>query len=123
LEINPGNILSGGPQAGSHDFDGDHGLSAADTEFDFHPGCPAPGKKARRRNQRWREKSLQIYLPQWVYNRYVWILMGVFILGMDFWAWNKIGMLFWGIPLWVGYFVVLSTLQTIAMVYLVRKDD
>jgi len=71
----------------------------------------------------WREKSLQIYLPQWIYNRYVWILMGVFILAMDFWAWNKIGMLFWGIPLWIGYFVVLSTLQTIAMVYLVRKDD
>ena len=71
----------------------------------------------------WREKSLQIYLPQWIYNPYVWILMGVFILAMDFWAWNKIGMLFWGIPRWVGYFVVLSTLQTIAMVYIVRKDD
>ena len=69
----------------------------------------------------WREKALQIYLPRWIYNRYVWIFLGIFILGMDFWAWGKIGSLFWGIPLWAGYFVILSALQTIAMVYLVRK--
>ncbi len=70
----------------------------------------------------WREKSLQIYLPQWISNRYVWILLGIFILAMDFWAWGKIGPLAWGIPLWLGFFVVLSALQTIAMLYLVRKE-
>jgi hypothetical protein len=41
---------------------------------------------------------------------------------MDFWAWRKTDPLFWGIPLWVGYFVVLSVLQTIVMVFLMRRE-
>jgi len=69
----------------------------------------------------WRQKALEIHLPQWLFDRYVWIFLGVFILAMDFWAWEKTGPLFWGIPMWAGYFVVLSTLQTIAMIYLVRN--
>jgi len=69
----------------------------------------------------WRQKALEIHLPHWLFDRYVWIFLGVFILAMDFWAWEKTGPLFWGIPMWAGYFVVLSTLQTIAMVYLVRN--
>ncbi|MBW2705909.1 MAG: sodium:solute symporter family protein [Deltaproteobacteria bacterium] len=70
----------------------------------------------------WRENALQIHLPQWLYDRYVWILLGIFILAMDFWAWGKTDPLFWGIPLWVGYFVVLSALQTIVMVSLMRRE-
>jgi SSS family solute:Na+ symporter len=69
----------------------------------------------------WRQKALEIHLPQWLFDRHVWVFLGVFILAMDFWAWEKTGPLFWGIPMWAGYFVVLSTLQTIAMVYLVRN--
>jgi hypothetical protein len=70
----------------------------------------------------WRKNALQIHLPQWLYDRYVWILLGIFILAMDFWAWRKTYPLFWGIPLWVGYFVVLSAIQTIVMVSLMRKE-
>jgi solute:Na+ symporter, SSS family len=70
----------------------------------------------------WRGKILRIYLPRWIYNPYAWIFLGVFILAMDVWAWERIGPLVWGIPLWSGYFVALSALQTIAMVYLVRKE-
>ncbi len=70
----------------------------------------------------WREKALRISLPQWLSDRYVWIFLGIFLLALDFWAWGKTEPLFWGIPLWVGYFVVLSALQTIVMVYLVRRD-
>jgi SSS family solute:Na+ symporter len=69
-----------------------------------------------------RENALRIYLPQWLHDRYVWILLGIFILALDFWAWGIAAPLFWGIPLWVGYFVVLSALQTIVMVYLVRRE-
>jgi SSS family solute:Na+ symporter len=69
----------------------------------------------------WRESAWQIRLPQWLYDRYVWIFLGIFILAMDFWAWEKAEPLFWGIPLWVGYFLVLSALQTVVMVYLVRR--
>ena len=70
----------------------------------------------------WRENALQIYLPQWLSDRYVWILLAIFILSMDFWAWRKTDPLFWGIPLWVGYFVVLSALQTMVMVSLTRRE-
>lgn len=69
----------------------------------------------------WRANAIQIHLPQWLSDRYNWSFLGIFILAMDFWAWEKATPLFWGIPLWVGYFVVLSALQTIAMVCLVRK--
>ena len=70
----------------------------------------------------WQTKALHIRLPRWLFDRYVWVFLGIFILAMDFWAWGKNGPLFWGIPMWVGYFVVLSALQTIGMVLLVRKE-
>ena len=70
----------------------------------------------------WQTKALRIRLPLWLFDRYVWVFLGIFILAMDFWAWDKNGPLFWGIPMWVGYFVVLSALQTIGMVLLVRKE-
>jgi len=69
----------------------------------------------------WREKALHIYKPDWLYNRYVWLLFGIFLLAMDFWAWGKVEPVFFGVPLWVGYFVILSALQTIVMVYLINK--
>lgn len=69
----------------------------------------------------WREKTLHIQMPEWLYDRYVWLLFGIFLLAMDFWAWGKVEPVFFGIPLWVGYFVILSALQTIIMVYLINK--
>jgi len=69
----------------------------------------------------WREKGLHIYKPDWLYDRYAWLFFGIFLLAMDFWAWGKVEPVFFGIPLWVGYFVILSALQTVVMVYLINK--
>ncbi len=70
----------------------------------------------------WRSKDIPIQIPRWIFDRYIWIFLGIFVLAMDFWAWEKSVPLFWGIPVWVGYFVVLSALQTIVMVYLARRE-
>jgi len=69
----------------------------------------------------WREKALHIFIPEWLYDRHVWLLFGIFMLAMDFWAWDKVEPVFFGVPLWVGYFAVLSALQTIIMVHLINK--
>ena len=69
----------------------------------------------------WREKALHIYMPEWLYDKYFWLLFGIFLLAMDYWAWAKVEPVFWGIPLWVGYFIILSALQTLIMVYMVNK--
>jgi SSS family solute:Na+ symporter len=70
----------------------------------------------------WQENILQLRMPVWLYDRYVWLLFTIFVLAMDFWAWGKVEPIIFGIPLWVGYFVVLSALQTVVMVYLIRKE-
>jgi hypothetical protein len=49
------------------------------------------------------------------------LLAGIFILAMDFWAWGKVEPIVWGIPLWVGYFVFLSALQTVVMLKLTQR--
>ena len=59
--------------------------------------------------------------PGWLYNRYVYLMGAIFILGMDFWAWNKAQPLIAGVPAWMGFFVLLSAVQTVGMVYMVRK--
>jgi len=69
----------------------------------------------------WRGKALHIYKPDWLYDKYVWLFLGIFLFAMDFWAWGEVEPIFFGIPLWVGYFVILSALQTIIMVYLINK--
>ncbi len=69
----------------------------------------------------WKENRLKINAPQWLSNVYFWLLAGIFILAMDFWAWAKVGPIVWGIPLWVGYFVFLSALQTIVMLRMIKK--
>jgi hypothetical protein len=48
-------------------------------------------------------------------------MAGIFMLAMDFWAWNKVLPIFWGIPLWMFYFMGLSAVQTVATVAWVRK--
>jgi SSS family solute:Na+ symporter len=66
-------------------------------------------------------ESLRLSIPQWLSNRYFLLSIAIFILAMDFWSWKKVEPVFFGIPLWVGYFVVLSALQTIVMVRLIRE--
>jgi SSS family solute:Na+ symporter len=69
----------------------------------------------------WREKELYFHIPEWLYSRYVWLLGGIFLLAMDFWAWGKAEPIILGIPLWAGYFIFLSALQTIIMIYLAKN--
>jgi SSS family solute:Na+ symporter len=70
----------------------------------------------------WREKAISIRMPRWLLNGYFYFFSAIFILAMDFWAWGKVQPLVLGIPLWIFYFVALSAIQSIGMVYLIRKD-
>jgi SSS family solute:Na+ symporter len=66
---------------------------------------------------------LTLSVPIWLSNRYVYMFMGVFILGMDFWAWGRATPMFLGVPTWIFYFVLLSGLQTVGMVLLIRSSS
>ena len=68
------------------------------------------------------EGHLVLSTPKWISNRYVYLFVGVFILGMDFWAWNHATPMLLGIPVWILYFVLLSALQTVGMVLLLRSS-
>jgi solute:Na+ symporter, SSS family len=61
--------------------------------------------------------------PAWVSNRYVFVFMAIFFLGMDFWAWDRAKPIFLGVPAWIFYFVFLSALQTLGMVLLIRSSS
>lgn len=69
-----------------------------------------------------REKELSLYRPVWMASPYFWTFAAVFVLAMDFWAWGAVGPTFMGLPMWIGYFVLLSAIQTVAMVALVRGE-
>jgi hypothetical protein len=60
-------------------------------------------------------------MPVWLLDVHGWLLLAIFLLAMDFWAWNRVQPAFLGLPLWVGYFIVLSALQTAVMLRLVRR--
>jgi len=64
----------------------------------------------------WREGTLNIRMDP-----YLFLLLGNFALALDFWAWGKSDPQWAGMPLWLGYFVVLSALQTLLMMKLVHK--
>ncbi|CAB1055849.1 hypothetical protein D1BOALGB6SA_583 [Olavius sp. associated proteobacterium Delta 1] len=70
----------------------------------------------------WKENRLETKAPEWLLNIYFWLFAGIFILAMDFWAWGNVEPAVWGIPLWVGYFVILSALQTVVMLRLIKKE-
>ena len=55
-------------------------------------------------------------------DRYVLVQVAIFVLAMDFWAWGAREPVFLGVPLWVGYFVLLSALQTGAMACMIRRE-
>lgn len=58
----------------------------------------------------------------WLTNRYVPVFAVIFILGMDFWAWEAARPTMMGLPIWLFYFVLLSILQTGAMIWLIRSS-
>jgi len=69
-----------------------------------------------------RRAGLRFEMPgSWLKDRYVLMQVAIFVLAMDFWAWGRIHPVWGGLPLWVGYFVLLSGLQTAAMAYMVRR--
>jgi len=60
-------------------------------------------------------------LPQWFRSGYTWILILIFLLGVDVWAWEKSRPLLWGLPAWIWYFVGLSGLQVAVTAAMVRE--
>jgi Sec-independent protein secretion pathway component TatC len=69
------------------------------------------------------EGRLRVVGPSWITDRCFWMLVGIFLLAMDFWAWERIRPTMLGVPMWVLYFIFLSALQTAAMAYLIRRDS
>jgi len=67
------------------------------------------------------EGCLALSTPAWISNRYVYLFTGVFILGMDFWAWDRTTPVLLGVPGWIFYFVLLSALQMVGMLLLIRS--
>jgi SSS family solute:Na+ symporter len=70
---------------------------------------------------RWKEGRPKISAPPWLTSHFFWLFAGIFVLAMDFWAWGTVEPTLWGIPLWVAYFVVLSALQTVVMLQMIKK--
>ncbi|MGD8366951.1 MAG: sodium:solute symporter family protein [Desulfobacterales bacterium] len=68
------------------------------------------------------EGRLKLQLPDWLRSPYLYLLAGIFLLAMDFWAWGKSGPTVAGIPAWMFYFIFLSAMQTAVMVFWVRRD-
>lgn len=68
-----------------------------------------------------KEKRLSIGIPAWLQSRYFYLLAGIFLLAIDFWAWGKPGPMVGGIPAWIFYFILLSGLQTAVMVFWVKR--
>ena len=64
-----------------------------------------------------------VYRPAWLSNRYSYLFVGIFILGMDFWAWDRAAPMLFGIPSWIFYFVLLSSAQTAGMALLIRSHQ
>ena len=72
-----------------------------------------------------RDGRVNLRLPRWLADRYTYLLGAIFILGIDVWAWGKVGPVIFGLPAWLWYFVGLSALQVAVMVLLTRdrKDE
>ena len=69
----------------------------------------------------WKCGDLAFRVPGWLFDPYFYLITGVFVLAMDFWAWTNVRPLFMGVPGWMAYFVVLSAIQTLLMVFMVRR--
>ena len=69
----------------------------------------------------WQEGELSVQAPGWVRDPYFCSFLLLFLLAMDFWAWGSSHPQWAGMPLWLGYFVLLSGLQTVLMIGLFRR--
>jgi SSS family solute:Na+ symporter len=69
-----------------------------------------------------RAGQLRLRRPQWLTNRSVIGFTVLFLLGIDFWAWEVSRPLWLGLPWWTAYFVALSALQTFLMARLIRRQ-
>ncbi|MDH7517031.1 MAG: hypothetical protein QHH19_01610 [Candidatus Thermoplasmatota archaeon] len=65
-------------------------------------------------------KSLPFWLP--TKKNFVWyfLFIGLFLLSLDFWAWNTSKPLILGLPFWVWYLLVL-TLSLSLMFYVFTR--
>jgi len=68
-----------------------------------------------------RDGVLCIASPRWVRDPYFYLFSAIFLLALDFWAWGRSDPHWAGVPFWLGYFIVLSALQTLVMMHLVYK--
>jgi len=71
---------------------------------------------------RLRRGGLHPSLPGWARDPYVLSLGALFVLALDYWAWEVKGPLLMGLPLWAWYFVLLSAVQTALMLGMTRRD-
>ena len=71
----------------------------------------------------WREGLFAFQTPKWLYNPYIYIMTGIFILSMDFWNWGSVHPMFMGIPAWIWFFVLLSAIQTFAMARMIKSKS
>jgi SSS family solute:Na+ symporter len=67
--------------------------------------------------------GLKLQMPSWLKNPYTYLLGGIFFLGNDIWAWGKVHPVIFGLPVWLWYFVGLSMLQVLVMVFLIRSEE
>jgi SSS family solute:Na+ symporter len=70
-----------------------------------------------------KEGRREVKRPAWLQNPHLYLLSGIFLLAIDFWAWGKPGPMVAGIPAWIFYFVLLSGLQTVVMVSWVKRTS
>jgi hypothetical protein len=70
-----------------------------------------------------RSESLRLAVPGWLKDRYFWLFSLLFVLSLDFWAWGAKEPMFFGVPYWLSYFVLLSALQTVVMVWLLKDSS
>ena len=68
-----------------------------------------------------REALFRVQRPGSALGTYFTLFAAIFVLAMDFWAWGSVQPMFMGIPLWLGYFVLLSAIQTVVMAAWVKK--
>ena len=70
-----------------------------------------------------RKGFLRLRVPTSIKNPYLYVFSGIFLLSIDFWAWDSATPLLFGVPVWLSYFVLLSAAQTIAMILLVKRKQ
>ena len=69
-----------------------------------------------------RERQTALVMPKVLTDPYFYILSAIFLMAMDFWAWESAGPTVSGFPLWMGYFILLSGIQTAVMRRWVRRS-